>query len=231
MAALYSSVGHGGASGYLALMALLAVPTQQAATTALVLNVVVAGIAAWFFARAGHLRVSLLWPLIAVSVPCAFLGGMLDLPDLLVKRSLAAVLAYAAIMLPAKRGPDPGGGLRPVRWPPLIATGAGVGIVSGITGIGGGIFLSPLLVLARWATVRQAAAVASIFIVANSVAGLAGRAAKSSLAIGPYWPLLGAAVLGGIVGSRFGAKVAPLYVLRILLAAVMLAAIVKLILP
>src|SRR5512141_1345928 len=92
VAALYSSVGHGGASGYLALMALLAVPTQQAATTALVLNVVVAGIAAWFFARAGHLRPNLLWPLIAVSVPCAFLGGMLDLPDQLVKRVLAAVL-------------------------------------------------------------------------------------------------------------------------------------------
>ena len=215
----------------LALMALLAVPTQQAATTALLLNVVVAGIAAWFFTRAGHLRPRLLWPLVAVSVPCAFLGGMLDLPDQLVKRILAVVLAYAALMLLAKRGTDPGGGLRPVRWPPLIATGAGVGIVSGITGIGGGIFLSPLLVLARWATIRQAAAVASIFIVANSVAGLAGRAAKSSLALGPYWPLLGAAALGGILGSRFGSVVAPLYLLRILLAAVMLAAIVKLLLP
>jgi hypothetical protein len=230
-AALYSSVGHGGASAYLAVMALLSVPVNQAATASLVLNILVAGVAALTYIKSGNLKASLLLPVLAASFPFALIGGWLDVQTGHLELLLGAALAFAAFRIAFLHyfgGEDI---LKPVRWPVLTASAGVVGLISGIIGIGGGIFLSPLLVLTCWARVNQAAAISSVFIVVNSMAGLLGRVFASRLDFGTFWPLLPFAMLGAILGARFGAKVAGVKTLRLLLAAVMLASAVKLLLP
>ncbi|MBI3112863.1 MAG: sulfite exporter TauE/SafE family protein [Ignavibacteriales bacterium] len=230
VAALYSSVGHGGASGYLAVLSFFAVTPALMSSTALVLNVLVAGIGTISFLRAGHFSFRFSWPFILLSVPAAFLGGLVRVSDDLFFLLLAGVLLVAAYRLA-------GGGLagKPemeIRSPSRAVTlpvGAGIGLLSGVVGVGGGIFLSPMTMLFHWATAKQTAALSAFFIVVNSLAGLAGRMARGGIMLEGLAPLVLAAFLGGLLGSYFGANKFSGLLLRRLLALVLLTAALKLI--
>ncbi|MBM3470974.1 MAG: sulfite exporter TauE/SafE family protein [Armatimonadetes bacterium] len=213
-AAVYSSVGHGGASAYLGMLSLYGVPPREMSTSALLLNVLVAGIATVTYARAGHLSARLAWPFMVTSVPLAYLGGLLHVAPRAYTLLLGVALLGAALRLwwtPSERPP------KTLALPVALVSGAGIGILSGIVGVGGGIFLSPLMILAGWAGAKQTAAVSAAFIVVNSIAGLAGRAARGALVVGDLGPLVIAAFLGGLVGSRLGAhRLLPVHIRRVL---------------
>ena len=223
-AVLYSSVGHAGASGYLAAMALFSVPPETMKPTALVLNVLVASIATFRFVRAGRFSGAVFWPLALVSVPCAFLGGFLVLPGDLYKPLVGCVLVYAAIrsVIRASR-PDHG----ELRSPPragLLVAGASIGLLSGLTGVGGGIFPSPLLIFLRWSDVKSTSGIAAAFILLNSAAGLAGVLTRHPVlpeAL-PLWTI--AAVAGGLIGADYGSRRLGIPAIQRLLAVVLLIA-------
>ncbi len=202
VAILYSSVGHGGASGYLAVMALLAVAPDVTRPAALVLNLFVASIAFIQFYRAGHFDWKVFLPFAAASIPAAFVGGMIQLPTHVYKMILGAVLMLAAIRLAmdlkAKCQPR-----APQVWLALII-GAILGLVSGLVGVGGGIFLTPILLLMNWTETKRAAGVSALFILVNSVAGLLGNYAQVTQLPPTVWFWIGAAVIGGIIGSTLG---------------------------
>ena len=204
VAFLYSSVGHAGASGYIAVMSLFSLAPHFIKPTALVLNILVAAIGAWQFWRAGHFSWRLFWPFAALAVPFAFLGGWIDLPTRLFKILVGIVLLFSAIRFLARPSADEATG-EPSR-PLACSIGAGLGLLAGLTGTGGGIFLTPLLLFKKWARTKQAAAVSALFILANSVAGLLGNIASTrrfpSFAI---WLAL-AAIVGGAAGSYFGSR-------------------------
>lgn len=204
----YASVGHGGASAYLAAMALAGVAPQEMRPIALLLNVVVSAIATYKFHRAGHFRWRLFWPFAVVSIPLAFVGGAITLPGQAYKVLVGAVLLYAAWQL--WRSGRAGDEMRPVRQPPIpwaMAIGAAMGLLAGLTGVGGGIFLSPLLLMLGWAGTKQTSAVAAPFILVNSIAGLAaGFAAKSASLPGHIWILAGAVLIGGWLGAEYGSR-------------------------
>jgi len=229
VALLYASVGHGGASGYLALLSLAPMGLQpdQMATTALTLNVLVAGLGLAAFVRAGHFVGRLVWPFIAVSIPAAFVGGVTPVPVDVYALLLAGSLLIAALrlLMLVQQQRDP------ARAPAVaiaLPVGAGVGWLSGVVGVGGGIFLSPLLVLLGWATVKQTAAASACFILVNSVAGLAGRWVRGATEYGTLWPLLLAAFAGGWIGSQLGANHFSGTLLKRLLAVVLVLAAGKL---
>src|SRR3989338_4862409 len=219
-ALLYSSVGHGGASGYLAAMALLGVAPAVMKPAALVLNIFVAGWVAWRLYRAGYFSARGFWPFALGSIPLAFVGGLLILPGNFYRYvgGAALVLAVEARDQPARSVP-----------PPMlaVAVGAMLGFVSGLTGVGGGIFLSPLLLFLRWAGMRTTAAVSAAFILINSVAGRAGLfTAGVTLPHGLPWMML-AALSGAVVGSELAVRrLAPVR-LRQLLGVVLVIAAVK----
>jgi uncharacterized protein len=207
VAALYSTVGHAGASGYLAVMALLGVAPATMRPTALALNLVVATLATWRFWRAGWIRWSVLAPFVVASVPCAYLGGRIQLPVPGYRALVGVVLlAAAAVLWWRARGGELTLVERDVAVPRPVAvtSGAAIGLLSGLTGTGGGIFLSPLLLFAGWAGPRGAAGLAAPFIWLNSLAGLVGvHWATGSLH--PHLPWFVAAVLvGGWVGTMLG---------------------------
>jgi uncharacterized membrane protein YfcA len=227
-AALYASVGHGGASGYLAAMALVGLAPAVMRPTALALNVLVALIGTAAFQRAGRIPWRLLVPLLAASVPAAFAGGALQLPAGLYRKLLGVVLLLAAWRL-LRRDREPEAP-RPPRAATLLAWGALIGLVAGLTGVGGGIFLSPLLVLRRWSTVREAAGAAAPFILVNSLGGIAGLVAAGGAipAPAPLWAA--AAAVGGSLGAWYGSRRStPLALLR-LLAVVLVVAALKMLL-
>ena len=204
VSALYASVGHGGASGYLAVLTLLGVVGPKAAGSALALNVLVAGLAWISFWRAGHFSWKQIAPLAACSIPAAALGGWLDVSPALFRVLLAVALAWAAVRMFM---PDPKAAeLREPVVPALAAAGGAIGLLSGIVGVGGGIFLSPLMILMRWGDVKRVAAVSAAFIVVNSAAGLAGRAVRGSLEILPYAAPVAAAFAGGLLGGWLGSR-------------------------
>jgi uncharacterized protein len=209
VAILYSSVGHGGASGYLAIMALAGVAPQELRPAALTLNIIVSTTAFVRFSAAGNFRWRLFWPFAAASVPAAFLAGRyLTLDAAAYRWVLGVVLIYAAFRL-AWSMRERGETLRPPRTAPALTVGGGIGVLSGLIGVGGGIFLSPVMLLMRWATARQTAAVSALFILVNSISGLAGVALQhGGLPADParlgVWA---AAVLaGGLIGSGLGAR-------------------------
>ena len=227
VAVLYGAVGHGGASGYLAVMALAGIAPAVMKPTALTLNLAVSLIGTVLFFRAGHFAWRLFWPFAVTSIPLAFLGGRLDLPTHVFKLILALALGFAALrlLLPAPKATD----LRPAPFAWLLIAGAIIGLVSGLIGVGGGIFLTPLLLLARWSDTKTAAAVSAPFIFVNSAAGLAGHA--SSLHNLPAaWPLLAlTVVIGGFIGARWGSINARASQLRPALALVLGIASLKLV--
>ena len=229
-AVLYSSVGHAGASGYLAAMALLGVAPADMKPIALALNVLVAGIATARFARAGHFSWSLFWPFAVTSIPLAYLGGRLALPGHFYKPLVGVVLLYSAVRLAWAAERHEGEATRPLALPLALFAGAVIGLLSGLTGVGGGIFLSPLILLARWSDPKRAAGVAAPFILVNSAAGLAGNA--SGLAALPAaFPLWAVAVgVGGWVGATHGSRRLAGTGIRRMLAAVLVIAGLKLVL-
>lgn len=230
LAALYASVGHGGASGYLAAMALAGVPHDVMRPSALLLNVVVSTIALVGFARVGAFRWRVFWPFAVTSVPAALVGGMVKVPAGAFKVLLGVALLCAAIRLLLVLRGDRGAPAREVPLTPSLGIGAGLGLLSGLTGVGGGIFLSPILVLARWADPRVTAGVSAAFILVNSVSGLVGQVSKgATLPWDQLGPWSAAAVAGGVIGSQLGARRFNLIWLRRALAAVLAIAAVKLV--
>ncbi len=232
-ALLYSSVGHAGASGYLAAMAFLSVPPEVMRPTALVLNLLVATIATYRFARAGHFSGSLLWPFAIGSVPLAFVGGAVQLPGHWYKTLVGIVLLLAAVRLLQERRRESLAdhhNQRRVPIPLAIVSGAGIGLLSGLTGTGGGIFLSPLLLFTGWADTRETGGVSAAFILVNSAAALAGNLTSVS-SLPPALPVwAAAAVVGGLIGSDLGARRVASHTFRQLLAIVLVVAGSKLIL-
>ncbi len=228
VAVLYSSVGHGGASGYLAVMAFFAVAPEVTRPTALVLNLFVASIGTVQFYRAGYFSWRIFLPFAAASIPMAFVGGMIQLPTNVYKVVLGFVLLAAGVRLAIKLKSD-----EQVEEPPILAClliGAIIGLLSGLVGVGGGIFLTPILLLMHWAETRVAAGVSVLFILVNSAAGLAGNYKQVSVLPPDVWIWIAAAVVGGFIGSTLGSKRFDSITLRRVLAVVLLFAGVKLIL-
>src|SRR5437660_2019185 len=172
IAFLYSSVGHAGASGYIATMTLFGLAATVIRPTALVLNILVATIGSFQFWRAGHFSWKLFWPFALLSVPAAYLGGYIQPSASILRILIGLVLLFSAARLIFRRG-DPSETAAPSKQTAL-GVGAGLGFLSGLTGTGGGIFLTPLLLFCRWAHIRQAAAVSAVFILVNSIGGLVG---------------------------------------------------------
>jgi uncharacterized membrane protein YfcA len=228
-AILYSSVGHAGASGYLAAMALMNVPAEVMKPTALVLNVAVGTIATIRFAHAGFFSWSVFWPFAIASIPFSFLGGAIRLPSHYYRTAVGVVLLFAAVRLlfSAIKKDQP----KTKRVPVLAAliAGAAIGFLAGLTGTGGAIFLSPLLLLAHWADVRECAGVSAAFVLTNSIAGLAGNLASVHSLPAQISYLAVTAVVGGIIGSELGSRRLAPVVLRYLLAAVLTVASCKMI--
>src|SRR5256714_2050048 len=204
----YAAVGHGGASAYLAALALAGVAPAEMRPIALVLNILVSALGTYKFYRAGYFNWRLFWPFAVVSIPLAFLGGAITLPGHAYKMLVGAVLVHAAwqLWLSARLGDE----MRTVREPPLgsaMAAGAVLGVLSGLTGVGGGIFLSPLLLMMGWAGTKQTSAVAAPFILVNSLAGLAAIVVGKAAALPAYvWILAAAALVGGWLGAEYGSR-------------------------
>jgi len=228
-AILYSSVGHAGASAYLAEMALVGVSQAVMRPTALVLNLFVASIVIARFWRAGHLPWRQLAPLAIGSVPMAFVGGSIDLPGAIYRPLVAVALLAGAARLATATVPPDDEEASGIPWLPGIAAGAVIGLVAGLTGTGGGVFLTPLLVLAAWAPTRDAAGLSGAFILVNSISGLAGLMI-GGVSLPPAMPLwITAVVLGGLIGSWLGATRFSILNLRRALAVVLVVAAAKLV--
>lgn len=221
-AVLYSSVGHAGASAYIAALTLFGVSAPATRPAALVLNIFVALVGSLRFSSAGLVPWRLIAPLCAGSVPAAFLGGVIQLPLRLHGLVLGLVLLFGAGRLwfslreRDRKGPPAG--------PWLIALGTGIGFLAGLTGVGGGIFLSPLMILTGWEDTRRTAGASVVFILVNSVAGLLGHLGGGHAIPEGTGPLAVVAVAGGLYGSWLGARrLAPLALRRILAVVLVIA--------
>jgi uncharacterized membrane protein YfcA len=226
---LYASVGHGGASGYLAAMALLSVNAAAMRPTALALNIIVASIGLYKYWRAGWFSWTVLWPFVVTSIPAAFIGGAIELPVHVYMPLVGAALLYAAFRLyKSSRGALPDVTRSMPRSASLV-TGGGIGLLSGLTGVGGGIFLSPILLLGGWCDTRTTSGVAAAFILVNSVAGLAGYVSQGA-GLPDFLPVLAVTVVvGGLIGAELGSRRLPLPMVRRLLALVLLIAGLKMV--
>ncbi len=226
VAFLYSSVGHGGASGYLGLMALFGIEVALMKPSALIMNLFVSSIAFISFYRAGHFRWKLLLPFAATSIPMAFIGASLDVPPELYKKILGVCLFIAALRIVIRTGEN--GERNKLSIPIALAAGALIGFFSGMIGIGGGIILSPLLLLTRWGGMKETAAVSAAFIFLNSLAGLSGHVI-AGMEVSPRIILWIAAVMtGGLAGAWTGGVKLSANQLKYLITAVLVLASIKL---
>ena len=227
VAFLYASVGHGGASGYLALMAFFSFAPETMRPTALLLNIFVSAIAFIQYYRSGYFKWKLFWPFAAASVPAAFIGGMVTIDEGIYKKILAVLLLLSVVKLV---------GLKENRNKPLveyhlitsILSGAAIGLFSGMIGIGGGIILSPLILLLHWADMKKTAAVSALFIFVNSIAGLTGLFINGVQFTTTMVLMLVIAFIGGMAGAYLGAKRFNTVKLKYLLSFVLVIAAVKL---
>jgi len=234
VALLYSTVGHAGASGYLAAMALFSTPPAVMRPTALILNIIVATVGTIRFLYAGFFSWRTFWPFALASIPASFLGGWLTLPATVYKALVGLVLLYSAVRLffSAKRADTQDAKLVPI-WLGLIL-GTAIGLLSGLTGVGGGIFLSPLLLLMGWAKTKETSGVSVTFILVNSIAGLLGHglfshfSAVSSL---PHKTIVWvpAVLVGGWIGTELGTRRLPISGIRRWLSVVLVLAGLKLV--
>lgn len=227
VAALYSSVGHGGASGYLAIMAIFAVSPENMRSSALILNLFVAGISFYSFYRGGYFKFKLLLPFIVLSIPMSFLGARLQINPTTYKIILGIFLliAIARMLYSAKSFTQ----TKPVNITAALILGAFLGFFSGMIGIGGGIILSPILLLLRWATMKETAAISAVFILLNSTSGIIGLASKGALnPIPEMYIMIAMGIAGSFIGSYVGMKKLTSLKLTYLLAAVLLFASFKL---
>ncbi len=223
-AMLFSSVGHGGASAYLAAMALMNVAPASMRPAALVLNILVASIAIYKFYRADAFSWRLFVPLSIASVPAAFIGGLVSLPNHFYKPIVGLVLIFAAWHIFTQAKKPYAVNQSAAKTSVLLGVGAILGLLSGLTGIGGGVFLSPILLFYKWAETKVISGVAAAFILMNSIAGLIGVLSKQPNlpAALPYWAV--AAVIGGLIGAECGSRRLTNPSIRKLLALVLLLA-------
>ena len=215
-ATLYSSVGHGGSSAYIATMALFGVPAATMKPTALVLNVIVASLGSFRYIRAGQFRWRVLWPFLLGALPFAFLGGAITLPGHWYRPVVGVILwvSAARMLWPKKLVAESEASDPPIL--PAIASGVVIGFLSGLTGTGGGIFLSPLLLFMAWATPKQTTGVAALFILTVSISGLLGNLTSLS-ALPANLPMFAVAALaGGLAGTTAGIRFQSAMVVRAL---------------
>lgn len=231
IAALYSSVGHAGASGYLAIMALLSFAPDEIKPTSLVLNIAVAGIASWRYLRARCFDPKKFWPLALVAIPFAFIGGAVELPARIFQVAAGIFLvASAAIMAWRAFRQAEVEEARRLNWPMAALIAAPIGFVSGIIGVGGGIFLSPILIAGRYAPVRTVSGIAALFILVNSCAGLFGQFSTGLELHNDVLHWLIAVIAGGLLGSHLGVSRFGARAILVVLVAVLLTAGVKMLL-
>lgn len=239
VAALYSAVGHGGATGYIALLSLFGLKHEEIATTALLLNTIVAGISLLFYARAKQYNFKMAFPYLILSIPLAYIGAKLPLPKPVFAMILGVLLLLAALrflFFPTINNSTLRDDLTTLEktqiQPPSTwlsaAIGGVLGLFSGIVGIGGGVFLSPILIFNRWASTKQTSAIAALFIVVNSVSGLAGRLSEGPLHVYQLLPFLAVAAPAALLGSIYGAGKFSSNALQRLLAVVLMLAAIKL---
>jgi uncharacterized protein len=203
-AALYTSVGHAGASAYIALMALFGLQAAVMRPTALALNILVSAFTSFRFLRAGLFRWRVFWPFAVGAIPFAFVGGSIQLPGAYYRPLVGAVLLLSGVRLLWPR--ELKSNLQP-QDPPIwagILCGVGIGLLSGLTGTGGGIFLSPLLLFLGWSDTRSASGVAAVFILCNSIAGLLGNLAIVKALPPDLWIYAIAVGLGALLGTTLG---------------------------
>lgn len=227
VAFLYASVGHGGASGYIAVMSLFALPISVIKPTALVLNILVSGISFYFYYREKKFDFKLFYPFAITSIPCSYFGGLLTVETHYYKIILASVLIIAVLRLLGVLGKEKTV-LKPINISLALLIGAIIGFLSGLIGIGGGIVLSPVILLLGWANMKQTAAVSALFIFVNSIAGLFGFVSKGGSLPLSSTVMVGVVLVGGILGSYYGSKKFNTATLRNVLAFVLGIAILKL---
>ena len=229
VAFLYAAVGHGGASGYLALMALFGMAPEFMKPTALLLNLFVSLTAFLLFFRGGHFKWKIFWPFALASIPFSFLGGMISLDAQLYKKALGLLLLIPVgrlVFLPNTKDEA----LKETNFWISLMIGAIIGFLSGLIGIGGGIILSPVLLMLAWTNQKQTAAISAMFIFVNSLSGLAGQLTKGIQFQLEMLTYVGVAFAGGSLGAWFGAIRFDPKVLKFVLAAVLLMASIKLLL-
>lgn len=229
VAILYASVGHGGASGYLALMALFGVQSSFMKPTALLLNLFVAGISFLYFWRNKYFKWKIFYPFALTSIPAAFVGGYLEIDPFWYKKILGLLLIFSIVrLLSSKSVSEEGKKKNSIAL--SLAIGAAIGFFSGLIGIGGGIILSPVILLLHWADMKEAAAVSALFIWINSLAGLTGMMISGASIPLMAFALLALALIGGWIGGYLGSKKMNLSGLKKALAVVLAMASVKLLL-
>jgi len=228
VAFLYSSVGHGGASGYLALMAFFSFAPEMMRPTALLINIFVSLIAFVQYYRGGFFKWNLFWPFALASFPAAFIGGMISVDVGLYKKILAVLLLFSVVRLLGIKFKTATFDVKQNVFLALLI-GAIIGLFSGMIGIGGGIILSPIILLLHWADMKKTAAVSALFIFVNSLAGLAGLFTKGFEFKTEMGLMIVLALLGGILGSYFGANKFKSEFLNKILAIVLIIASLKLI--
>jgi len=227
VAFLYSTVGHGGASGYLALMALFSFAPETMKPTALLLNLFVAGIAFYHYYKAGHFNKKLFLSFAMASIPLAFLGGMITVDASIYKKILAALLIFAILKMLNVFGKDNAQIKDQKLWQGLIVGGI-IGFFSGLIGIGGGIILTPIILFLHWGKMKEAAAVSALFIWVNSASALVGQFTSGVTLSLQSFVLVAIAFVGGFLGSYYGSKKFNNQRLRYLLAVVLTIASFKL---
>lgn len=228
VAFLYSSVGHAGASGYIAVLTLFGHAPAEIRPIALVLNILVATIGTVQFVKAGHFSWKLFWPFGLPAVPLAFLGGYLTLPTRPFKIMVGVVLLASAAWFFFKPGPD--GDTKAPTKPLAMGVGGGLGFLAGLTGTGGGVFLTPALIILKWARTKSASATSVVFILLNSLAGLGGNISATKSFPAFALAFAGVAVAGGTLGSYLGSRRLDVTIVKRLLAVVLAIAGVKLVL-
>lgn len=227
VAFLYSSVGHGGASGYLALMALFSFAPETMKPTALLLNLFVAGISFYYYYKGGFFNKKLFFSFAIASIPLAFIGGTLEIEALLYKKILAVLLVFAILKMLNVFGKESHSIKEVKLWQGLVV-GSIIGFFSGLIGIGGGIILTPVILLFHWGKMKEAAAVSALFIWVNSAAGLIGQISTGVRLEAASFLLVAVALIGGVLGGYLGSKKINNQSLRYILAFVLIIASVKL---
>jgi uncharacterized protein len=207
VAFFYSSVGHGGATGYLAALAVLGIAPVSAKVAVLIANVLVASVALWRFSRAGHMDWKILLWFALASVPCAIWGSKIKISPHTYKLVLGSVLAVAGLILMFRsRWQTDDAPVKPFYWPLALVIGAALGFLAGLTGIGGGVFFSPLLYLFRWVKPKTTGGIAAGFIIVNSIGGLIGAGWDKISHVGTLLWLTVPAVIGALLGTKLGAR-------------------------
>ena len=224
---LYASVGHGGASGYLALMALFSFAPETMKPTALLLNIFVAGISFYYYYKEGYFNKKLFLSFAMASIPLAYIGGTLEVDASIYKKILAVLLIFAILKMLNVFGKESHTTKDVKLWQGLIVGGI-IGFFSGLIGIGGGIILTPVILLLHWGKMKEAAAVSALFIWVNSAAGLIGQLQSGVSIESGSFVLVAIALVGGILGGYFGSKKINNQRLRYLLAFVLMVACAKL---